>query len=91
MTTLKQFYRAYGFEVNRDDQKGIGNAAIEEQLKVIRAYLKQRLSIASSLDAEELDEKAVAYLQGAKGEIKLFLAEIQINSKSLIKEGRINE
>jgi hypothetical protein len=44
MKTLKQIFREHGFEVNRDNQKGIGNKAILEQLKVWYAFLIQDLS-----------------------------------------------
>lgn len=41
LKTLKQLFREEGFAVNRDDQKGIGNKAIEDQQKVYRRWLTQ--------------------------------------------------
>ncbi len=41
MKTLKQHFRDYGYEVNRDDQKGIGNMCLENVLKVIKVWIKE--------------------------------------------------
>lgn len=42
MKTLKQLFRAEGFEVNRDDQKGLGNKAIDDQREVYLRWLTQK-------------------------------------------------
>lgn len=41
MKTLKQIYREHGYEVNRDNQKGIGNKCLEEAEKCFKELLDE--------------------------------------------------
>ena len=42
MKTLKQIYREHGYEVNHDNQKGIGNKCLEDAEKCWREWLTQK-------------------------------------------------
>jgi hypothetical protein len=41
MKSLKQIYREHGYEVNRDDQKGIGNKCLEDVQKCFKDLLDE--------------------------------------------------
>jgi hypothetical protein len=43
MTTLKQIYRKHGYEVNHDDQQGIGNKCLIEVEKCFIELLNEKL------------------------------------------------
>jgi hypothetical protein len=42
MTTLKEIYRNHGYEVNRDDQKGIGNKCLENVEECFKVWLTKK-------------------------------------------------
>jgi hypothetical protein len=78
MKTLKQIYREHGFEVNRDNQKGIGNKAIEEQLKVFQDFLRQeQQEINENIDAAQF---FVPYKEAVNEYTDDLLAKLQSNS-----------
>jgi hypothetical protein len=74
--TLKQIFREHGYEVNRDNQKGLGNKCLEEATKGFRDLIKQRLTLAEAIDESELDSHARSYLNGVKGELDKLLEEL---------------